>query len=62
MAVRTARQLARRRRIERGIRLAAPWLDLVLWAGDRVSRVAGRDEIEPDPPRRARASLERQAR
>jgi len=41
-----------RRRIEALIGLAAPVLDLVLYAGDRVSRVAGRNEIDPEPPRR----------
>jgi hypothetical protein len=41
-----------RRRIEALIRLGAPVLDLVLFAGDRISRVAGRNEIEPEPPRR----------
>jgi hypothetical protein len=51
-----------RRRIEALIRLAAPALDLVLFAGDRVSRIAGRNEIDPEPPRRlgdrsARTSL-----
>ncbi len=34
------------------IRLAAPALDLLLFAGDKVSRVAGRNAIDPDPPRR----------
>ena len=34
------------------IALAAPALDLVLAAGEQVSRVAGRNEIEPVPPRR----------
>jgi hypothetical protein len=52
MAVRNASQLARRRRVEAGLRLVAPLLDLVLAAGDRVSRVAGRNEIAPEPPRR----------
>jgi hypothetical protein len=52
VALRTARQLARRRRIEALIRLAAPALDLVLFAGDRLSRVAGRNEIPPEPARR----------
>jgi hypothetical protein len=42
MAVRTPTQLANQRRIERGIRLAAPFLDLLLAAGDRVSRLAAR--------------------
>jgi hypothetical protein len=53
MAIRTKRQLAMRRRIETGIRVAAPFLDLLLAAGDRVSRVAGRNEVEPEPPRRS---------
>jgi hypothetical protein len=49
----TRAQLARRRRIESLIGLAAPALDLLLYAGDRVSRVAGRREIPPEPARRA---------
>jgi len=53
MAVRTPSQLANRRRIEALIRLAAPALDLVLAVGDRISRVAGRNEIDPEPPRRS---------
>lgn len=52
MPHRTAQQLANRRRIEALIRLAAPALDLALYVGDRVSRVAGRNEIPPEPPRR----------
>ena len=48
-----ASQHANKRRIERLIRLAAPALDLVLFAGDRVSRVVGRNELPPDPVRRA---------
>ena len=40
------------RRIEALIGLAAPVLDVVLYAGERVSRVAGRNEIDPEPPRR----------
>ena len=53
MAFRSSSQLATRRRFEAGIRLVAPLLDLVLAAGDRVSRVAGRNQIEPEPPRRS---------
>jgi hypothetical protein len=53
MAYRTPSQRAARRRIETGIRLAAPLLDLVLAAGERVSRVAGRNQIEPEPARRS---------
>jgi hypothetical protein len=52
VAHRTPTQLALRRRIEALIRVAAPALDLLLFAGDRVSRVAGRNEIDPEPPRR----------
>jgi hypothetical protein len=49
----TRAQLVRRRRIESLIGLVAPALDLLLYAGDRVSRVAGRHEIPPEPARRA---------
>jgi hypothetical protein len=52
VAHRTPEQLALRRRIEGLIRIAAPALDLLLFAGDKISRVAGRNEIAPDPPRR----------
>jgi hypothetical protein len=51
VAHRTARQLARRRQIEGLIGVAAPLLDVLLFAGDRVARVAGRNQIAPDPPR-----------
>jgi hypothetical protein len=53
VAVRSPSQLANRARIERLLRIAAPILDLVLAAGDRVSRVAGRNEIDPEPSRRS---------
>jgi hypothetical protein len=53
MAVRSPSQLANRARFEALLRLAAPALDLLLAAGDRVSRVAGRNEIEPEPSRRS---------
>jgi hypothetical protein len=52
MAVRTPTQLARRRRVERLIALAGPALDLLLFAGEQVSKVAGRNELDPEPPRR----------
>jgi hypothetical protein len=52
VAHRTAGQLALRRRIEAVIGLAAPTLDVVLFLGERVSRVAGRNQIDPEPPRR----------
>jgi hypothetical protein len=48
----TAGQLALRRRIESAIRLAAPALDILLFAGEQISRVAGRNQIDPEPPRR----------
>jgi hypothetical protein len=51
---RTQRQLANRRRIEGVIGLAAPLLDVLLYAGDRLSRVAGRNDIDPEPPRLGR--------
>jgi hypothetical protein len=54
VAHRTPAQLANRRRVEGLISLAAPLLDLVLFAGDRVSRVAGRNDVDPEPPRLGR--------
>ena len=56
VAALTPPQRARVRRIESLIRIAAPALDLLLYAGDRVSRVAGRNQIDPEPPRRAMGS------
>ena len=53
MAVRSPTQIANRARIEALLRLAAPALDLLLAVGDRVSRVAGRNELEPEPSRRS---------
>jgi len=52
VAALTPAQRARVRRIEALIRVAAPALDLLLYAGDRVSRVVGRNEIDPEPARR----------
>ena len=52
MAHRSQAQLAVTRRIEGAIRLAAPLLDVVLFAGEQLSRVAGRNQVDPDPPRR----------
>ncbi len=51
MAHRTPRQIANRRRVEGLIGLAAPLLDAVLFAGERLSRVAGRGDADPEPPR-----------
>lgn len=39
-------QLIWRGRIETGLRFAAPVLDLVLAAGDRISRIADREDPE----------------
>ena len=55
-------QLAWRRRIEGALRLVAPGLDLLLYAGDRVARAVDRDDpdaalptgpLTPLPSRRA---------
>ena len=40
------------RRVEALIRLAAPALDVVLYAGDKASRVVGRNQLGPEPVRR----------
>lgn len=42
-------QLAWRDRIEAVLRLAAPALDLVLAAGDRLSRIVERDALDAGP-------------
>jgi len=44
-------QLRTRARVEGVIRLMAPGLDLLLAAGDRMSRVVERDDVEYYPPR-----------
>jgi hypothetical protein len=54
VAHRTPRQLANRRRVEGLIGLAAPLLDVVLFAGERLSRIAGRNDVDPEPPRLGR--------
>jgi hypothetical protein len=51
VAHRSPAQLELQRRVEALIALAAPALDLLLFAGDRVSRIAGRNQIDPEPPR-----------
>ena len=48
----TPDQARRRARVESVIRLAAPVLDLVLAAGDRLSRIVEREDHEYYPPRR----------
>jgi len=49
---RSAAQLRNKHRVEAVIRLAAPALDLVLYAGDKASRVVGRNQLGPEPARR----------
>jgi hypothetical protein len=58
MAPLTPDQLRMRRRVETVIRLMAPALDLVLAAGDRVSRIVEREDTEYYPPRVTRGSDE----
>ena len=42
----TATQIAWRERIEKGLRVAEPFLNLLLFAGDRLSRAVDRVELE----------------
>ena len=56
VAVLTPVQRVRVQRVEALIRVAAPALDLLLFAGDRLSRVAGRNQIDPEPARRTMLS------
>jgi len=51
MAQMTPRQLANRDRLEAVIGLAAPFLDLVLGVGDRISRIVEPGESEYYPIR-----------
>ena len=51
MAPLTPDQLRTRERVEGLIRFAAPALDLVLAAGDRLSRLVEREDHEYYPPR-----------
>jgi hypothetical protein len=47
----TPDQVRTRRRVESLIRVMAPALDLVLAAGDRISRVVEPEDVEYYPPR-----------
>jgi hypothetical protein len=38
--------------VEALIRLAAPALDLTLYLGDNLSKIAGRNELSPEPARK----------
>jgi hypothetical protein len=52
VAHRSTTQVRNKHRVERLIRLAAPALDLVLYAGEQASKVAGRNQLGPEPARR----------
>jgi hypothetical protein len=47
----TPDQVRTRRRVESVIRVLAPALDLVLAAGDRISRIVEPEDVEYYPPR-----------
>jgi hypothetical protein len=53
MAQPSPNQLVWRRRIETGLAVVAPALDLLLAAGDRLSRAVERDDLDWVPPRKA---------
>jgi hypothetical protein len=52
----TPDQLRTRRRVESLIRVMAPALDLVLAAGDRISRIVEPEDVEYYPPRVTRGA------
>jgi hypothetical protein len=49
MAPPSPREVAARRRVEQALRVVGPVLDLVLLAGDRLSRAVDRSDDEPLP-------------
>ena len=53
MAQPSPSQVAWRRRVETGLAIVAPALDLLLAAGDRLSRAVERDDLDWVPPRRS---------
>ncbi len=58
MATLTPAQRRWRARIETALRVAAPGLDLVLAAGDRLSRAVERDDLDWVPPRKTLSAAE----
>lgn len=54
MATLTPEQRRRRDRVEAGLRIAEPALNLLLAAGERLSRIVGRGEDDYYPPQRSR--------
>ncbi|HEY6762683.1 MAG TPA: hypothetical protein VI318_24490 [Baekduia sp.] len=61
MAQLSSSQLIWRGRIEAGIRIAAPALDLVLAVGDRISRTVDREEPELLMPGRLGPNLQQRS-
>jgi hypothetical protein len=55
----TPTQQVWRGRIEAGIRLAQPFLDLMLATGERISRTVERDELDQGGPLRPGRGRER---
>ena len=55
MAQPSPAQIVWRQRVESALAVVAPALDLLLAAGDRLSRVVERDDLDWVPPRRALA-------
>jgi hypothetical protein len=55
-------QLVWRRRIEAGLHVAGPFLDILLAAGDRVSRIVDRAELDAPPPARRIETMSRAER
>jgi hypothetical protein len=53
MAQPSPTQQAWRQRVEAALGLVAPALDLMLSAGDRLSRAVERDDLDWVPPRRS---------
>ena len=62
MASLTPTQRRWRARIEAVLSVSAPALDLLLAAGDRLSRTVGRDDLDWVPPRRALGTSETRER
>ena len=62
MAPPTPTQLAWRGRIEPGLRFAAPFFDMLLATGDRLSRVVDRDALDSPAPARPVSALPVQRR
>jgi hypothetical protein len=56
MAQMTRNQLRTRQRVEGVIRVMAPALDLILAAGDRISRIVEPEDVEYYPPRVTRGA------